>query len=68
LLNLPPQKRAEYHEAAPMFLSKALILGASLYSCALAQTKIAFTQVPAVVVAGESYKSVVNSEERGNLS
>ncbi|KAK5213449.1 hypothetical protein LTR41_001028 [Exophiala xenobiotica] len=38
-----------------MFLSKALILGASLYSCALAQTKIAFTQVPAVVVAGESY-------------
>ncbi|KIW56142.1 hypothetical protein PV05_04824 [Exophiala xenobiotica] len=38
-----------------MFLSKALILGASLYSCALAQTKIAFTHVPAVVVAGESY-------------
>ncbi|KAJ9633296.1 uncharacterized protein PV06_00989 [Exophiala oligosperma] len=38
-----------------MFFPKALLLGASLYSYALAQTKIAFTHVPAVVVAGESY-------------
>jgi len=38
-----------------MFSTKALLMGASLVAYALAQTKIAFTSVPAVAVAGDSY-------------
>ncbi|KIW65647.1 hypothetical protein PV04_07888 [Phialophora macrospora] len=38
-----------------MLSAKFLLLGASLFTYALAQTKIAFTSVPAVANVGESY-------------
>ncbi|ETI25885.1 hypothetical protein G647_02662 [Cladophialophora carrionii CBS 160.54] len=38
-----------------MLSTKFLLLGASLFTYAVAQTKIAFTSVPAVANAGESY-------------
>jgi hypothetical protein len=38
-----------------MLSTRFLLLGASLFTYALAQTKIAFTSVPAVANAGESY-------------
>ena len=38
-----------------MLSTKLLLLSASLFSYAVAQTKIAFTSVPAVAIAGQSY-------------
>ena len=38
-----------------MHFARTLLAGASLLSLALAQAKIAFTSVPAVVQAGDSY-------------
>ena len=38
-----------------MLSTKLLVLSASLFAYALAQTKIAFTSVPAVAIAGQSY-------------